>query len=87
MNVNFVTLHLLEVKVLEGEVHLHDAGGLNAGTQNILFRRLVILGAQSVQVVQETVQEKKYRRFMLLVLWFILHERMAVKVNLFVFVV
>lgn len=87
MNGNFVTLHLLEVKVLEGEVHLYDAGGLNAGTQNILFRRLVILGAQSVQVVQETVEEKKYRRFMLLVLWFLVHERMAVKVNLFVFVV
>lgn len=52
---NWKPFYLLEVKILEGEVHLDDSGGLDAGTQNILFCRLVLLGAQSVQVVQETV--------------------------------
>lgn len=35
----------LEVEVLEREVHLDDSSGLDAGSQNILFRRLVLLRA------------------------------------------
>jgi hypothetical protein len=43
----------LEVEVLEGEVDLDDAGRLDARAQDVLLRRLVVLGAQPVQVVEE----------------------------------
>ena len=44
----------LEIEVLEREVDLDDAGGLDPGPEDVLLRGLVVLGAQSVQVVQET---------------------------------
>jgi hypothetical protein len=42
------TADSLEVEVLEGEMHLDDSGRFDSRPQNILFRRLVILGSQSV---------------------------------------
>ena len=46
--------YVLEVEVLEGEVDLDDSGGFHSGPQNILLGRLVILGPQPLQVIQET---------------------------------
>lgn len=50
---------LLEVEVLEGKVHLDDAGGFDSGAQDILLGWLVVFGAQSLQVVQEAVQKQR----------------------------
>ena len=47
----------LEVEVLEGEVHLHDARGLDARAQDVLLGRHVLLLAQAVQVVQEAEEQ------------------------------
>ena len=44
----------LEIEVLEREVDLDDAGGLDPGPEDVLLRGLVVLGAKPVQVVQET---------------------------------
>ncbi len=49
--------NLLEVEVFEGEVDLHDAGGLHPGPQDVLLCGLVVLRTQPVQVVQETRQK------------------------------
>ena len=51
----------LEVEVLEGEVHLNDARGLDSRAQNVLFGGHVVLLAQTVKVVQEA-EERGVRR-------------------------
>lgn len=45
MNNQFRCLYLLEVEIFEGEMNLHNAGGLDTGAQDILLGWLVILGA------------------------------------------
>ena len=45
---------LLEVEVLEAEVDLYDAGGLDPGPEDVLLGGLVVLGTQPIKVVQET---------------------------------
>ena len=47
----------LEVEVFEGEVDLDDSGRLDSRPQDVLFCRLVVFGAQALQVVQEAVEE------------------------------
>ncbi len=51
----------LEVEVLEGEVDLHDSGGLHPGPEDVLLGRLVVLGAEPLKVVQEAGKKKKWR--------------------------
>ena len=46
----------LEVEVFEGEVDLDDSGRLDSRPQDVLFCRLVVFGAQALQVVQEAVE-------------------------------
>ncbi len=50
---------LLEVEVLEREVDLYDSGGLDSGPQDVLLRRLVVLGSQPLQVIKEAARMKK----------------------------
>ena len=55
-------VNLLEVEVLEGEVDLYDSGGLDSGAEDVLLRRLVVLGAETLEVVQETERMKERER-------------------------
>lgn len=43
----------LEVEVLEGEVDLHNTGGLHSSAEDVLLSGLIVPRAQPVQVVQE----------------------------------
>lgn len=47
---------LLEIEVFERKMDFDNAGGLDSRSQNILFGWLVILGSQSVQIVQKAVR-------------------------------
>ena len=48
-----------EVEVLEGEVDLDDAGGLDARAQDVLLGGHVVRRAQSVQAVQKAARKKR----------------------------
>ncbi len=46
--------NLLEIEVFEWEVNFNDSSCLDSRSQNVLLRRLVIFGAKSVEIIQET---------------------------------
>ena len=52
-----------EVEVLEGEVDLDDAGGLDARAQNVLLGGHVVSCAQPIQAVQEAARNKRPSRY------------------------
>ncbi len=51
--------NLLEIQVFEWEVNFNDSSCLDSRPQNVLLRRLVVFGAKSVKIIQETGSEKK----------------------------
>jgi hypothetical protein len=53
----------LEVEVFEGEMDLHDAGGLDSGPEDVLLCGLVVLGPQPVQIVQKAEQSRVKIKF------------------------
>lgn len=53
---------LLEVEFLESEVSLHDAGGLDSGSQHVLLGGDVIGFGYPLQVIQITERERESER-------------------------